>query len=137
VVKWDAYGFRDGRDTTVRVTEWWWRGTSLWRWLGTRPIRLSYHMKLKRISCAAALGAACLAAPHALDAQQQVGKVSRVGVLMNLYAPDAPPPQSLRQRLRDLGYVDGENLVINVKTAKALGLTLSPSMLSRVDEVVQ
>jgi hypothetical protein len=94
-------------------------------------------MTLRRVPLIVALVAACLAAPHAPGAQQQVGKVSRVGVLMNLYAPDAPPPQSLRQRLRDLGYVDGENLVINVKTAKALGLTLSPSMLSRVDEVVQ
>jgi putative ABC transport system substrate-binding protein len=32
---------------------------------------------------------------------------------MNLYPPDAPPPQALRQRLRDLGYVEGQNLVID------------------------
>jgi hypothetical protein len=39
---------------------------------------------------------ALLAAPLAAEAQQQAAKLSRVGVLMNLYAPDAPPPQALR-----------------------------------------
>jgi putative ABC transport system substrate-binding protein len=32
---------------------------------------------------------------------------------MNLYSPDADPPQALRQGLRDLGYVEGQNLVID------------------------
>ncbi len=54
-----------------------------------------------------------LAVPLAAAAQQQVGKLSRIGVLMNLYSPDAHPPQALRQRLRDLGYVEGQNLVID------------------------
>src|SRR5438128_11146410 len=54
-----------------------------------------------------------LAAPLAAEGQQQVGKLSRIGVLMNLYSPDAHPPQALRQRLRELGYVEGQNLVID------------------------
>src|SRR5512132_1014989 len=54
-----------------------------------------------------------LAAPLAAEAQQQVGKPSRMGVLLNLYPPDALPPQALRQRLRDLGYAEGQNLVID------------------------
>src|SRR6266511_4559016 len=70
-------------------------------------------MTLRRVSLIVALAAACLAAPHALGAQQQAGKPSRIGVLMNLYPPDALPPQALRQRLRDLGYVEGQNLVID------------------------
>jgi len=53
-----------------------------------------------------------LAAPLAAEAQQ-AGKVYRIGVLMNLYPPDADPPQALRQGLRDLGYVEGQNLVID------------------------
>src|SRR5260370_6606241 len=59
------------------------------------------------------VGSGLLAAPRAVEAQQQVGKLSRIGVLMNLYSPDAHPPQALRQRLRDLGYVEGKNLVID------------------------
>src|SRR5262245_63952730 len=53
-----------------------------------------------------------IATPLAAEAQQ-LGKLWRIGVLMNLYPPDASPPQALRQRLRDLGYVEGENLVID------------------------
>jgi putative ABC transport system substrate-binding protein len=44
---------------------------------------------------------------------QRAGKLWRIGVLLNLYPPDADPPQALRQGLRDLGYVEGRNLVID------------------------
>ena len=80
---------------------------------GLVPIALSKHVRLKRVSLIAALAAGCLAAPFAAGAQQQAGKLLRVGVLMNLYPPDADPPQALRQGLRDLGYVEGQNLVID------------------------
>ena len=70
-------------------------------------------MKLKRVPLIVALAAGCLAASLVAEAQQQAGKLSRIGVLMNLYPPDADPPQALRQRLRDLGYVEGQNLVID------------------------
>ncbi len=53
-----------------------------------------------------------LAAPLAVGAQP-AGKTPHVGVLMNLYPPDADPPQALRQGLRDLGYIEGQNLVID------------------------
>jgi len=58
------------------------------------------------------LAGGLLAAPLAAVAQQ-AGRVPRVGVLLNLYPPAALPPQALRQRLRDLGYVEGQNLVID------------------------
>ena len=70
-------------------------------------------MKLKHVPLFVALAVGCLAAPLAAGAQQQVGKLSRIGVLMALYPPDAHPPQALRQRLRDLGYVEGQNFVID------------------------
>jgi putative ABC transport system substrate-binding protein len=53
-----------------------------------------------------------LAGPLSAGAQQ-AGKVSRIGVLTNLYPPDADPPQAFRRRLRDFGYIEGQNLVLD------------------------
>ncbi len=64
-------------------------------------------MTIQRLSLIVGLLAACLALPPAGEAQQQTVKLSRVGVLMNLYSPDAAPAQALRKELRDLGYVEG------------------------------
>ena len=61
----------------------------------------------------AVLVAVSLAAPLTARAQPQATKPTRIGVLMNLYTPDAVPPQALRQGLRDLGYIEGQNLVID------------------------
>jgi putative tryptophan/tyrosine transport system substrate-binding protein len=61
----------------------------------------------------AVTGGCLLVTPFTAEAQQQAGKLLRIGVLMNLYPPDALPPQALRQGLRDLGYVEGQNLVID------------------------
>ena len=58
------------------------------------------------------LAGGLVAAPLAAGAQQ-AGKTPHVGVLMNLYSPDADPPQPLRKGLRDLGYVEGQKLVID------------------------
>jgi len=60
----------------------------------------------------ASLAGGLLAGPLAAEGQQ-AGKIARVGVLMNLYPPDADPPQALRHGLRELGYVEGQNLVID------------------------
>jgi len=56
--------------------------------------------------------AGAVAVPFATAAQQAAPR-SRVGILMNLYPPDAPPPQAFRQELRGLGYIEGQSLVID------------------------
>jgi ABC-type uncharacterized transport system substrate-binding protein len=73
----------------------------------------SGHRVMERRAFLGVIAGGLLAAPLAAEGQQQVGKPSRIGVLLNLYPPDAHPPQALRQRLRDLGYVEGRNLVID------------------------
>jgi putative ABC transport system substrate-binding protein len=61
--------------------------------------------------------AALLAAPLAAEAQQ-TGKVWQVGVLLSRYGFKDGPPQGLRQRLRELGYVEGQNLAIEWRAAE-------------------
>lgn len=59
-----------------------------------------------------ALVVAFLALPVVAQAQAPPGKTWRLGVLMSFYPPEAQPPQALRHALRDLGYIEGRNLVI-------------------------
>ena len=88
-----------------------------------------------------------LAARHRLPTVYPFGFVGRGGLIS--YGPDA-----IDQHRRAAGYIDrilkGEKpadlpvqaptkyeLAINLKTAKALGLTLPPSVLARADEVIE
>src|SRR5262245_44079110 len=66
---------------------------------------------MRRIGLAIAFVVSVLA-PVAGEAHLQTGKVWRIGVLTALYPSDAAPSQAFRQRLRMLGYVEGQNLVI-------------------------
>ena len=64
---------------------------------------------------------AVLLAPHTAAAQQP-GKVARVGYLATV-VPDcsaSPPCQAMAQRLQELGYVEGQNLRIEFRTAAAI-----------------
>ena len=56
------------------------------------------------------LGAVALAEAYPSWAQQS--GVRRIGVLLAFFPPDSDAPMAFRQRLRELGYVEGRNLVI-------------------------
>ena len=59
--------------------------------------------------------ASALSAPIA-TAAQQAGKVWRIGVL----SPEVPPPgfrEAFRDGLRDFGYVEGENIILELRDA--------------------
>lgn len=72
---------------------------------------------MRRIGLPVLLVLSLILAPLAAEAQQ-AGKVSRIGVLTYLYPPDADPPQAFLQHLRDFGYVDGQNIVIDWRYAQ-------------------
>ena len=56
-----------------------------------------------------------LVAPLAANAQPP-GTVFRVGVLLPI--SPGPPFQAFKQRLQELGYVEGQNLVLEVRAAE-------------------
>jgi putative ABC transport system substrate-binding protein len=58
-----------------------------------------------------------LAAPLAAEAQQ-AAKIARIGWLTNDPASNPHPPEAFRQGLRNLGYVEGRNLVIEYRSAE-------------------
>jgi ABC-type uncharacterized transport system substrate-binding protein len=62
-------------------------------------------------------GVAVLAAPLAAEAQQ-AAKVPRIGYLAVNLAATPHLPEAFRQGLRDLGYVEGRNLVIEYRDAE-------------------
>jgi putative ABC transport system substrate-binding protein len=55
--------------------------------------------------------------PLAAEAQA-AEKVARIGVLSALYSSDAGPPKAFRQRLRELGYLEEQNIVIDWQYAQ-------------------
>jgi putative ABC transport system substrate-binding protein len=65
----------------------------------------------------AGTGAVLLATPLAAEAQPQAGKMYRIGFLRYLGCADAAHFADLRQGLRELGYAEGHNLVIECRAA--------------------
>ena len=69
------------------------------------------------------IGGTAVAWPLAAQAQKAV-KVYRIGIL----APEHPPPgflETFRQRLRELGYVDGQNIAFEIRSAEGYGQQLA------------
>jgi putative ABC transport system substrate-binding protein len=65
----------------------------------------------------AALARGLLAAPLAAGAQQ-AAKIARIGYLSGSLAAGPHLPEAFRQGLRDLGYVEGRNVVIEYRDAE-------------------
>jgi putative ABC transport system substrate-binding protein len=63
------------------------------------------------------LAGGLLAAPLAAEAQQ-AAKVARIGYLAGSLAATPHAPEAFRQGLRDLGYVEGRNVVIEYRDAE-------------------
>jgi putative tryptophan/tyrosine transport system substrate-binding protein len=77
------------------------------------------------------LGAAVAAWPLAARAQQAVS-ISRIGILWPGASLPAPPRmESFRQGLRELGYVDGQNVVIELRYAQG-GLQQLPELAAEL-----
>ena len=67
---------------------------------------------MRLIGLALGLASGLVLLSPAAEAQPPADKVWRVGVLLSLYGPDAPPTRAFRDSLRRLGYIEAKNLVI-------------------------
>jgi putative ABC transport system substrate-binding protein len=72
---------------------------------------------MERRTFMAMLTGGLVAAPLAAEAQQ-AAKVARIGYLTGSLAAGPHLPEAFRQGLRDLGYVEGRNLVIEYRDAE-------------------
>src|SRR5262250_2625020 len=69
-------------------------------------------MPLDRRRFMAAIAGGLLAAPLAAEAQQ-AGKVYRIGYLSTRSSTTGMPPEVFRQGLRELGWIEGRNIVFD------------------------
>jgi putative ABC transport system substrate-binding protein len=88
-------------------------------WVGFRHlVAQAEHVNLRPAALILIIAAAFLALPLVTKGQPPAGKVWRVGVLLALYPSHADPPQAFRQRLREFGYIEGQNVVIEWRDAQ-------------------
>ena len=84
---------------------------------GRRPcgggLALRHTITILLAALALLLGAAQVAA-----AEQASGKVHRIGVLSGGSRPSPAAPSALREGLRELGWVDGKNIVLELRYAE-------------------
>jgi putative ABC transport system substrate-binding protein len=93
-------------------------------------------MRLTRLTALAVIALALLAAPLVAKAQS-VAKVYRVAWLTPAVAPpDVLELRALREGLRSLGYMEGANLLLEVRSANGNSALLSTLAAALVDEKV-
>jgi hypothetical protein len=80
----------------------------------------------------AVLGSAFPVVPFAQQAQP--ARLRRIGLVIG----DDPEglEAAFREALRSQGYIEGQNLLIEVRTARNLGLIFPPELLSKADRVL-
>ena len=85
--------------------------------------------------------AALLLAPERSTAQQTQSKIPRVGILSVADSERAAVFEAFRQGLRDLGYVEGRNIIIEFRLARgnlSLGSQLAAELAALpVDVIVE
>ena len=74
-------------------------------------------MWCRTLRCIVILTLSLLVAPHTVEAQQ-AGKVWRVGLLEYTPIPERSLSAAFRTELRNLGYVEGKNIVIEFRSAE-------------------
>src|SRR5438445_12713976 len=72
---------------------------------------------MRLIGLAVVLVVSLILAPLALEAQQAAG-IARIGYLGTNLAANPHLPEAFRQGLRDHGYVEGRNVVIEYRSAE-------------------
>jgi putative ABC transport system substrate-binding protein len=78
----------------------------------------AHRMMIRGVALGAVLAVSLLAPPLAADAQQ-AGTVPRIGLLSLTPSSDRPSLlDAFRQRLRELGWIEGQNIVIDYRYAE-------------------
>jgi len=94
--------------------------------------------RVRRRSVIARL-AALLTAPERPSAQQSQGKIPRVGILTAEESERAPKLDAFRAGLRDLGYIEGRNIIVEFRFARgdlSRGAELAAELVSLPVDVI-
>jgi putative ABC transport system substrate-binding protein len=105
--------WRAGNHTQKRLN----RKTVSWE---TSPVDVETTRWIRDVISRRALlaGTICALARPGSAAAQRPGRVSRVGVLANGAAASSSPLDEFRRGLRDLGHIEGQNVVVEIRWAE-------------------
>jgi putative tryptophan/tyrosine transport system substrate-binding protein len=98
--------------------------------IGNREVGGRRVDRLQRRSVIAGL-AGLVVAPRRASAQQTSGKIPRVGILSVADSERAAIFDAFRQGLRDLGYVEGRDIILEFRLARG-DLSLGPQLAAEL-----